>query len=143
MMIARACVEPRASQNTMVPFTTACVTGRNEYPRRFDVIDMPLEPTELKISGSRGHVRLPVAWRIDYPTEVAVARSVGWGIFEEDRFPIPVVDAYRLELDGFAAAARGEAAPVPNLDESVATALTMDALLASADTGAGVEVEAP
>ena len=66
---------------------------------------------ELKISGSHGHVRLPVAWRIDYPTEVVVARSVGWGIFEEDRFPIPVVDAYRLELDGFAAAARGEAAP--------------------------------
>ena len=98
---------------------------------------------ELKISGSRGHVRLPVAWRIDYPTEVVVARSVGWGIFEEDRFPIPVVDAYRLELVGFAAAARGAAAPVPPLDESVATALTMDALLASADTGAGVEVEAP
>ena len=69
---------------------------------------------ELKISGSRGHVRLPVAWRIDYPTEVVVARSVGWGIFEEDRFPIPVVDAYRLELDGFAAAARGEARARPH-----------------------------
>jgi D-xylose 1-dehydrogenase (NADP+, D-xylono-1,5-lactone-forming) len=96
---------------------------------------------ELRLSGSRGHIRLPVAWRIDFPTEVVAARSVGWGLFEEDRFPIPVVDAYRLELDGFAAAARGEAEPVPTLAESVATALTMDALLASAERGEAVEVE--
>lgn len=98
---------------------------------------------ELRISGSHGHIRLPVAWRIDFPTQVVTSRSVGWGLFEEDRFPIPVVDAYRLELEGFAAAVRGEAAPDPTLDESVATALTMDALLASAADGAAVEVIVP
>jgi predicted dehydrogenase len=98
---------------------------------------------ELRISGSHGHIRLPVAWRIDFPTQVVAARSVGWGLFEEDRFPVPVVDAYRLELEGFAAAARGDAGPDPTLDESVATALTMDALLASAAGGAAVEVAVP
>ncbi len=98
---------------------------------------------ELRISGSRGHVRLPVAWRLDHPTEVVAARSVGWDVFEEERFPAPVVDVYRLELEGFAAAARGEAPPVPALGESVVTAFTTDALLVSAAQGTAVEIELP
>jgi predicted dehydrogenase len=98
---------------------------------------------ELRLNGTRGHARLPVAWRIDHPTEVLVSRSVGWGLTEEQRFPVPVVDAYRLELEGFAAAARGEAEPIPTLDESVVTALTVDALLASAAEGVAVELSLP
>jgi xylose dehydrogenase (NAD/NADP) len=98
---------------------------------------------ELRLSGTRGQARLPVAWRIDYPTEVVASRSVGWGLTEERRFPIAVVDAYRLELEGFAAAARGTAPPVPTLAESVITALTMDALLASAAEGVAVEPALP
>jgi predicted dehydrogenase len=98
---------------------------------------------ELRINGSRGHIRLPIAWRIDHPTEVVMARSTGWDVFEEERFPAPVVDAYRLELDGFAAAARGEAPPIPTLAESVVTAFTTDALLASAAQGRAVDVELP
>jgi D-xylose 1-dehydrogenase (NADP+, D-xylono-1,5-lactone-forming) len=98
---------------------------------------------ELRLSGTRGQARLPVAWRIDHPTEVVASRSVGWGLTEERRFPIPVVDAYRLELEGFAAAARGTARPVPTLAESVTTALTMDALLTSAAEGVAVEPALP
>jgi predicted dehydrogenase len=98
---------------------------------------------ELRLSGTRGSIRLPVAWRIDHPTEVVAARSTGWGLFEHERFPIPVVDAYRLELEGFAAAARGEAVPVPTLEESVVTAFTLDALLASAADGVAVEPRLP
>ena len=98
---------------------------------------------ELRLSGTRGQARLPVAWRIDHPTEVVASRSVGWGLTEERRFPIAVVDAYRLELEGFAAAARGTAPPVPTLAESVITALTMDALLASAAEGIAVEPALP
>jgi predicted dehydrogenase len=98
---------------------------------------------ELRINGSRGHIRLPIAWRIDHPTEVVMARSIGWDVFEEERFPAPVVDAYRLELEGFAAAARGEAPPIPTLAESVVTAFTTDALLASAAQGRAVVVELP
>ncbi len=98
---------------------------------------------ELRINGAHGHIRLPVAWRIDHPTEVVAARSAGWGVFDVERFPAPVVDAYRLELEGFAAAARGEATPVPTLAESVVTALTLDALLASAAEGVAVEIDLP
>jgi predicted dehydrogenase len=98
---------------------------------------------ELRLNGARGHARLPVAWRIDHPTEVVASRSVGWGLTEERRFPIPVVDAYRLELEGFAAAARGQAPPIPTLAESVLTALTMDALLASAAEGVAVQPAVP
>ncbi len=98
---------------------------------------------ELRLNGTRGHVRLPVAWRIDHPTEVVASRSVGWGLVEERRIPVPVVDAYRLELEGFAAAARGVAPPDPTLEESVVTALTMDALLTSAAESVAVEPELP
>jgi D-xylose 1-dehydrogenase (NADP+, D-xylono-1,5-lactone-forming) len=98
---------------------------------------------ELRINASRGHIRLPIAWRIDHPTEVVQARSVGWDVFEENRYAVPVVDAYRLELDGFASAARGEAPPFPALAESVVTAFTTDALLASAGEGIAVDIELP
>jgi predicted dehydrogenase len=98
---------------------------------------------ELRLSGTRGQARLPVAWRIDHPTEVVASRSVGWGLTEERRFPVAVVDAYRLELEGFAAAARGTDPPVPTLGESVTTALTMDALLTSAAEGIAVDPAPP
>jgi predicted dehydrogenase len=98
---------------------------------------------ELRIGGSRGHIRLPVAWRIETATEVLVSRSVGWGEFETEAFPIPEVDPYRLQLESFALAARGEGPPVPTLAESVLNAITLDALLASAEEQAVVAVDVP
>jgi predicted dehydrogenase len=98
---------------------------------------------ELRLNGSHGDVRLPVAWRIDFPTEVVASRSVGWGLVEEERFPAPAVDAYRLELEAFAAAARGDAEPAPTLAESVVTAFTVDALLAAGRDRASVAVDVP
>lgn len=98
---------------------------------------------ELKISGVRGHVLLPVAWRIESATEVLLTRSVGWGEFETARFPIPAVDPYRLQLESFAAAARGAATPTPALAESVVTALTTDALLTSAAERSAITVDLP
>ena len=98
---------------------------------------------ELKVSGASGHVVLPVAWRIDYPTEVLLRRSAGWGVFEPTSLPVAVVDAYRLQLEAFAAAVRGEAPPVPSLAESVLGAYTMDALLTSAAERTAVPVNVP
>ena len=62
---------------------------------------------------------------------------------DEERFPAPAVDAYRLELEAFAAAARGQAEPAPTLAESVVTAFTVDALLASGRDLTAVTVEIP
>jgi D-xylose 1-dehydrogenase (NADP+, D-xylono-1,5-lactone-forming) len=98
---------------------------------------------ELRIDGSRGHALLDVAWRIETDTEVRVARSTGWGLFETSRMPVASADPYRLQLEHFARAVRGEAASVPALPESVVTACTLDALLKSAAGGAAVPVEAP
>jgi predicted dehydrogenase len=98
---------------------------------------------ELRLNGTHGHVRLPVAWRIDFPTEVVASRSTGWGLVEDARFPAQAVDAYGLELEAFAAAARGQAEPAPTLAESVVTAFTVDALLASGRDGRAVAVEIP
>jgi D-xylose 1-dehydrogenase (NADP+, D-xylono-1,5-lactone-forming) len=98
---------------------------------------------ELRIAGARGHLRLPVAWRIEGPTEVHVSRSVGWGEFEAAAHPVPAVDPFRLQLEAFAAAARGTADPVPTLAESVLGVCTLDALLTSAAEHVPVEVAVP
>jgi predicted dehydrogenase len=97
----------------------------------------------LRVSGSRGHVVLPVAWRIEGPIGVTLSRSVGWGLFHEEHFPLAAADPYRLQLERFAAAVRGEAEPVPRLAESVVDALTLDALLQSAAERAPVEIRLP
>lgn len=98
---------------------------------------------ELEVAGALGRIRLPVAWRIQEPTEVVLSRSTGWGEFETTGFPIPLVDAFRLQLEHFAAVARGAATAVPALADSVVTALTLDALLTSGAEGVAVPVEIP
>jgi predicted dehydrogenase len=98
---------------------------------------------ELMLAGPRGHLRLPVAWRIEGPTEVLVTRSSGWAEFETTPFPVPAADPFRLQLEAFAAAVRGEAAPKPTLAESVVNALTMDALLAAASEPTAIPVDLP
>ena len=57
--------------------------------------------------------------------------------------PAGEAPSYQLELEAFAAAARGTAEPAPTLAESVVTAFTMDALLASGRDGAAVAIEIP
>jgi D-xylose 1-dehydrogenase (NADP+, D-xylono-1,5-lactone-forming) len=98
---------------------------------------------ELRLSGAFATVRLPLAWRIDGPSEVVVSRSSGWSEHETERFAIPAADAYALQLDRFAAAVRGQAAPIPSLAESVATAFALDALLSSGAEHSAVPVELP
>ena len=74
---------------------------------------------------------------------VTVSRSVGWGRFEEERFEIDAVDSYRLQLERFAAVVRGEQKPLPDLAESVVTALTLDALVESALERVPVDIDVP
>jgi predicted dehydrogenase len=93
--------------------------------------------------GTRGHALLDVAWRIEGPSEVQLARSSGWGRFQTTRLPVAEADPYRLQLEHFARVARGEAEAVPALFESVVTAYTLDALLESAAERAVVPVEVP
>jgi predicted dehydrogenase len=98
---------------------------------------------ELRISGDLGHVALPVAWRIESPTSVKVSRSVGWGEFRHDEFPVELTDPYRLQLESFADVVRGRSEPVPSLAESVVAIATLDALVRSAVERVPVEIELP
>jgi xylose dehydrogenase (NAD/NADP) len=98
---------------------------------------------ELRISGTTGHVVLPVAWRIEGRISVTVSRSVGWGRFQEERFEIDAADPYRLQLERFAAVIRGETEPAPTLAESVVTTLSLDALVRSAVDGIPVDIDVP
>jgi D-xylose 1-dehydrogenase (NADP+, D-xylono-1,5-lactone-forming) len=98
---------------------------------------------ELEVSGARGRIRLPVAWRIDVSEEVLLSRATGWGEFDVTRFPVEAVDPYRLQFAGFAAVARGEANPLPTLAESVVDAITMETLLRSAGERVALPVEIP
>ncbi|HVD65722.1 MAG TPA: hypothetical protein VNB65_02390, partial [Gaiellaceae bacterium] len=90
--------------------------------------------------GGEEHALLDVAWRIEGPSEVQLARSSGWGRFQTTRLPVAEADPYRLQLEHFA---RGEAEAMPALFESVVTAYTLDALLESAAERAVVPVEVP
>ena len=98
---------------------------------------------ELRIGGANGHAVLPVAWRIDHATEVLFERSVEWGVFETERIPVPYTNPYVLQFEAFAASARGEAPPARRLSESVVTACTLEALLASASAHEAVDVRIP
>jgi len=96
---------------------------------------------QLRIDGARGHALLDVAWRIEGETEVLLSKSRGWGIFETTRIPVAEADAYRLQLDRFACAVRGDAPAVPGLVESLISACTLDALLESAVSQSVVAVD--
>jgi D-xylose 1-dehydrogenase (NADP+, D-xylono-1,5-lactone-forming) len=62
---------------------------------------------------------------------------------ETERVAGEQVDAYRLELEDFAAAIRGERAPLLGRDDATAQAAVIQALLVSAHSGCAVEVVGP
>lgn len=98
---------------------------------------------DLRLAGPSGHLSLPVAWIRDGAAEVFATTSSGWAEFETRRHPIEPAESFARQLQAFAAAARGERDPVPRLEESVVTAFTLDALLASGADGEIIEVALP
>jgi predicted dehydrogenase len=98
---------------------------------------------ELKISGVTGQLVLPVAWRIDGPTEFYLRRSTDLFAYDTQAFPFEFTDPYTVQMESFAAAVRGTGEPFPRLGESVVNALTTEALLRSSDEGAAVAIEIP
>jgi predicted dehydrogenase len=84
---------------------------------------------ELEIFGSEGTLLVEAPWRVDLGGEVFL-RSGG----RVERVDVPQADAYRLELDDFAAAAAGEA-PLLGRADAVGQARTLEALYESAERG--------
>jgi predicted dehydrogenase len=97
----------------------------------------------ISVTCTGGHLVLPETWIIEGPTELREQRSEGWRTVST--LPIPIVDAdfYRLQLENFAAAIRGDEPPRVDLAESVVGVFTIQAALESMTSGRAVEIDLP
>ncbi len=96
--------------------------------------DLP-EREELEVVGSHGSIRLDDPWHGWTAPTLELRRAGG-----VETVALEPVDPYRLELEDFAAAVRGERQPLLGRDDAVAQARALDALLRSAETGRPVEL---
>jgi D-xylose 1-dehydrogenase (NADP+, D-xylono-1,5-lactone-forming) len=85
---------------------------------------------ELEVFGTQGTLLVQAPWRVDFGGDTLITRDgdleyveVGYG------------DSYALELEDFAAAARGEREPLLGRDDALGQARAIDALYRSAATG--------
>lgn len=89
----------------------------------------------LEAVGEEGVLVLEAPWRSDWGGDLHVERDG-----EIERFPVEPVDAYRLELEDFAAAVRGERPPLLGGDDALQQARVLDALYRSAARGEAVRL---
>jgi xylose dehydrogenase (NAD/NADP) len=85
---------------------------------------------DLEAFGTQGTLLVQAPWRVDFGGDTLITRDgdieyveVGYG------------DSYQLELEDFAAAARGERAPLLGREDALGQARVIDALYRSAATG--------
>jgi predicted dehydrogenase len=97
----------------------------------------------ISVTCAGGHLFLPETWIVEGPTEVREQRSEGWRTVSSRSTPIAETDFYRLQLESFAAAIRGEEPPRVDLAESVVGVLTIEAALGSMVSGRAVEIDLP
>jgi D-xylose 1-dehydrogenase (NADP+, D-xylono-1,5-lactone-forming) len=90
---------------------------------------------ELEALGSEGTLLVQAPWRVDFGGDVLLRRGD-----RVERVDIPTADAYRLELDDFAAAAAGERPPLLRRADTVAQARTIQALYESAERGDAIRL---
>lgn len=94
----------------------------------------------LQIGCAGAIVRLPVAWALfgDVALE-ELRRKPEWDFIAARTERIAAVDPFALQLDDFVNAALGQGPPLVSLEESVADAITLDALERSLREGRAVE----
>jgi predicted dehydrogenase len=88
------------------------------------------EHRSLVAIGSEGTLAAPDPW---HSAEARV-------LLDGEEHAVDRVDSYRLELENFAAAVRGDAPPLLGRADSLGQARALDALLRSAELGAPVEL---
>jgi D-xylose 1-dehydrogenase (NADP+, D-xylono-1,5-lactone-forming) len=81
----------------------------------------------LEAVGEEGVVVLEAPWRADWGGDLLVEREDG-----VERIPVPTADPFKLELENFAAAARGEQPPLLGRDDALGQARVIDAIYRSA-----------
>jgi predicted dehydrogenase len=95
---------------------------------------------QLQVSCAGAIVRLPVAFPIFGAVSIEqLRRKPEWDFLVSSSEPVPAADAYALQLDDFVEAALGRKPPLVPLEESIADAITLDALEESLREGRAVE----
>jgi predicted dehydrogenase len=92
--------------------------------------------SELEVVGTEGRLVVPQPFRI------AEAGVDLWTQDDHRRIDIAPVDPYLLQLDNFSAAIRGQAPPLLGRADALGQARTLEALLASAESGQAVALDA-
>jgi D-xylose 1-dehydrogenase (NADP+, D-xylono-1,5-lactone-forming) len=107
---------------------------------QFDAgIDVPRRDF-LELVGSDGTMEVHDPWMGGEGEEPAILIHRDG---DTERIDTDRVDAYKLQLDDFAAAISGERAPLLGRDDATAQAAAIEALYASADSGCAVDVIDP
>jgi predicted dehydrogenase len=90
---------------------------------------------ELEVLGEEGVLRVEAPWRVDWGGDVTLRRGDA-----VERIDVAEADAYRLELENLAAAARHEAAPLLDRPDALGQARAIEALYRAAERGEAVEL---
>ena len=102
----------------------------NDVLATFDCgLDLPDRGGPLEVYGSEGTLRVPSPWHCVEP-HIELERGRGTEIIE-----LPDEDKYRLQLENFARAIRGEEEPLLGRADALGQARTIEALYRSADSG--------
>jgi len=97
---------------------------------QFDVSFSLPSRQRLEAVGEEGTLLLDAPWRADWGFTISLTRGE-----EVEAVDVPQADSYRLELEDFAAAVRGEREPLLGRDDALGQARTIAALYSSAAAG--------
>jgi predicted dehydrogenase len=98
---------------------------------------------ELAISGPAGILYLPISWTTYHDITLERRHSAEWGRVMVDTWAVRAADAYQAQLENFAAAISGEAAPTMPLIQSVVNTFAVEALVTSLLERRIVEIDIP
>jgi D-xylose 1-dehydrogenase (NADP+, D-xylono-1,5-lactone-forming) len=99
-------------------------------------MDLPSRQ-ELEVLGTEGTLLVQAPWRVDFGGDAVITHD-----HAVDYVEVPQADSYQLELEDFAAAARGEQEPLLGRADALGQARVIDALYRSADAGEPVSLSA-
>jgi predicted dehydrogenase len=124
--------EQRPNQNGVDLLFTGSMRFAGDVLCQFDAgIDVPRRDF-LELVGADGTIEVHDPWMGGEGAEPAILIHRQGGT---ERVVTERVDAYRLELDDFAAAVAEDRPPRPGRDDAIAQAAAVEALLASAESG--------
>jgi predicted dehydrogenase len=132
----RAYGEQRAGAGGVDLMFSGLMRFAGDVIAQFDAgIDVPRRD-QLELVGTTGTIEVQAPWGEGEDPAIVITRERGAERLESER-----VDPYRLELEDFAAAIRGEREPLLDRDDAIRQAAAVEALLASAATGSPIDLD--